>query len=133
MNLSWLRTIIPGFLLGFTISRLGFTDFNELHEMLLFRDLRLLFAFATAVSLTILLFLLLRSPLRFAPIQFHSGIIPGAILFGIGWAITGACPGVALAQVGQGLWLAWVSLAGIFVGIWLESRLFPEPPTGSGC
>lgn len=129
MNTNWLRTIIPGLLLGFTVGRLGFADFNELHKMLLFRDLRLLLAFATAVTLSIILFAVLRGRLKFAPVKFHVGIIPGAALFGIGWAITGACPGVALVQVGQGLWPAWASLAGIFVGIWIESRLFPEPGT----
>jgi uncharacterized membrane protein YedE/YeeE len=134
MKTNWLRTIIPGLLLGFTVGRLGFADYDELHKMLLFRDLRLLLAFAAAATLTIILFALLRGRLKFAPAKFHLGIIPGAALFGVGWALTGACPGVALIQVGQGLWPAWVSLAGIFLGIWIESRLFPEPRTSSpGC
>ncbi|MEI7728678.1 MAG: YeeE/YedE thiosulfate transporter family protein [Verrucomicrobiota bacterium] len=134
MKTNWSKTIVPGLLLGFTVARLGFADFNELHRMLLFRDLRLLFAFAAAVSLTIALFALLRGRLKFGLVKFHAGIIPGAVLFGIGWAITGACPGVALIQVGQGIWPAWATLAGIFAGIWIQTRIWPERgDPSSGC
>ena len=44
-------------------------------------------------------------------------------LFGIGWAVTGVCPGVALIQIGQGIWPAFITLAGIFSGIWIYGRL----------
>ena len=134
MKVTWVRTIIPGLLLGFTVGRLGFADFNELHRMLIFRDLRLLLAFAAAVSLSIVLFALLRGRLKLAPVSFHKGTVPGAVLFGIGWAVTGICPGVALIQIGQGIWLAFVTLAGILTGTWLHSRLLKrgEIPA-SGC
>ena len=129
-----LRTIIPGLLLGFTVARLGFTDFNELHKMLLFRDPRLLLAFAGGVTLTIILFALLRGRLKLEPVRFHPGTIPGAVLFGVGWAITGACPGVALIQLGQGAWPAFASFTGILVGIQLQRRFWPRTvPEASGC
>ena len=115
--------MFPGLLLGFTVGRLGFADFDELHRMLLFRDLRLLLAFATAVGLSIVLFALFRKRLKLAPVRFHKGTIPGAVLFGVGWAVTGVCPGVALIQIGQGIWVAFATLAGIFTGVWIHSRL----------
>jgi uncharacterized membrane protein YedE/YeeE len=130
---TWIRTLIPGLLLGFTVGRLGFADFNELHRMLVFRDLRLLLAFAAAVSLTMALFALFRGRLGLAPVRFHKGTILGAALFGIGWAVTGVCPGVALIQIGQGIWPAFTTLAGIFTGIWIHSRLqkqFGAPVSG---
>jgi hypothetical protein len=123
MKCAWIKPLFPGLLLGFTVGRLGFADFNELHRMLLFRDLRLLLAFAFAVSLSILLFAILRRRLTLEPVRFHKGTIPGAALFGFGWAVTGVCPGVALIQIGQGIWLALVTLAGIFAGIWIHARL----------
>jgi len=123
MKKTWLKTLIPGLLLGFTVGRLGFADFNELHRMLLFRDRRLLLAFAAAVALSIVLFRLFRGWLELAPVRLHKGTIPGAALFGVGWAVTGVCPGVALIQIGQGIWVAFVTLAGILAGIWVYSRL----------
>lgn len=134
MKRSPLRTIAPGLVLGFTVARLGFADFGELHRMLLFRDPRLLLAFATAVGLSVVGFALLRHRLKLGPVAFRRGTVPGAILFGVGWALTGACPGVALVQVGQGLWLAGLSLGGILLGAWLQSRWFPSAPLRcSGC
>lgn len=127
-----LRVVVPGLLLGFVVARLGFADFDELHPMLVFRDLRLLFAFALAATLSIAAFAGLRRRLTLAPVRFHRGTLPGAFLFGVGWAICGACPGVALVQLGQGKALAAVTLAGIFVGILAHDRLFrPKAATGA--
>lgn len=134
MKYAWLKTIGPGLLLGFTVGRLGFADYNELHRMLIFRDLRLLLTFASAVGLCVLLFFLFRNRLRLSPVPFHRGTVPGAILFGIGWAVTGACPGVALIQIGQGIWPAFATLGGILVGCWIHSRLQRRRPLpSSGC
>ena len=127
MKHLWLRTLIPGLLLGFTVGRLGFADYNELHRMLLFADLRLVLAFAAAVGVSIVLFWLFRGRLHLAPVLFHKGTISGAVLFGIGWAVTGACPGVALVQIGQGIWAAFITLAGIFAGSWIHGRLRKQP------
>lgn len=123
MNLAWAKTLVPGVLLGFTVSRLGFTDYAELRQMLLFRDLRLLLAFAVAVGLAIVLFAVLRRRLALGPVRFHPGLVPGAVAFGIGWAVTGACPGVVLAQLGQGTAPALASLAGILVGARLAAAV----------
>ena len=115
-----LRSAVPGLLLGFVVGRLGFTDYGELHRMLTFSDLRLFSAFLLAVNLLVLVFLTVAKGLVPTRSTFHGGLIPGAVLFGVGWALTGACPGVALVQVGQGSVPALASLAGIGVGIGLR-------------
>ena len=40
----------------------------------------------------------------------------GGVLFGVGWALSGACPGIILVQVGEGKLGALVTLAGVFLG-----------------
>lgn len=127
------RVFLPGLVLGYTVSRLGFTDYEELHRMLLFRDLRLFLAFAVALALSVLFFALLKGRLKLDPVHFHKGLVPGSIAFGIGWALTGACPGVVLAQVGQGILPAGLSLAGILVGSWAASRLASAKRSPGGC
>ena len=48
----------------------------------------------------------------------------GAAVFGIGWGLSGVCPGPALAGLGVGNWpLLWV-VGGILVGAWIEGRFF---------
>ena len=50
---------------------------------------------------------------------YHKGFIIGGILFGIGWAITGACPGPIFAQIGAGEYPAIATLAGAVLGAFL--------------
>ena len=88
MNL--LRVVVPGLILGFVVARLGFGDFDELHQMLVFRDLRLLFAFALAACLSIAAFAALRvspTPFLIAPKAFWLSVaalrirVPGTPVF----------------------------------------------------
>ena len=57
-------------------------------------------------------------------IEFHSktfnkGQIFGGLLFGLGWAITGACPGPLFAQIGTGASVIVVTLISAIAGTWL--------------
>lgn len=110
--------------LGFSLSRIGFTDYEQVNAMFRFTDLRLFATFVGAVVVTFTGFRLMagRQPLPKQPI--HRGIVPGALLFGAGWALTGACPGVVLAQLGEGRAFALLSLAGMLGGNWLYGRLW---------
>jgi uncharacterized membrane protein YedE/YeeE len=62
-----------------------------------------------------------------SPKTFNKGQIFGGILFGIGWAITGACPGPLFAQIGSGFLAVTVTLLSAIGGTWtyglLRSRL----------
>lgn len=49
---------------------------------------------------------------------FHRGQIFGGLLFGIGWAITGACPGPLFAQIGAGFPAILITLASAVLGTW---------------
>ena len=40
--------------------------------------------------------------MKFAPRNIHPGTLIGGALFGTGWAISGGCPTIALAQIGEG-------------------------------
>ncbi len=112
------RFALPGLLLGFVLHFVGFTNFDEVHRMFLLVDLRLILTFAVAVAVTSLGLHAVRKQerSRLSRGRMHPGIIPGAALFGIGWALTGACPGVVFAQLGEGQLLALVSLAGVLAG-----------------
>ena len=51
--------------------------------------------------------------------QFHKGQIFGGLLFGFGWALTGACPGPLYAQIGAGFSVIIVSLLSAIAGTWV--------------
>lgn len=47
----------------------------------------------------------------------------GGLVFGTGWAVTGACPGTVSAMVGAGSLLGLVTLAGVLCGIALRDAV----------
>lgn len=54
-----------------------------------------------------------------APKTFNKGQIYGGLVFGLGWAITGACPGPLFAQIGSGFVVVGVTLLSAITGTWL--------------
>ncbi len=50
---------------------------------------------------------------------FNHGQIYGGLIFGLGWALTGACPGPLFAQIGAGYAAVAVTLASAVTGTWL--------------
>jgi uncharacterized membrane protein YedE/YeeE len=58
-------------------------------------------------------------PIEFHPKKFNKGQVYGGILFGLGWAITGACPGPLYAQIGTGATVIAVTLLSAVAGTWV--------------
>ena len=56
--------------------------------------------------------------IRIFPKPFSKGHIYGGILFGFGWAITGACPGPIFAQIGTGATVFVITLLSAIAGTW---------------
>mgnify|MGYP006306361081 CR=1 FL=1 len=49
---------------------------------------------------------------------FHKGAVYGGIIFGAGWALTGACPGPLFALVGNGYTVFLVTIFFALLGTW---------------
>ncbi|GAB7030040.1 YeeE/YedE thiosulfate transporter family protein [Streptomyces sp. NPDC021749] len=121
-----LANILTGLALGYTVAHIGFGDFAELNRMFTFQDLRMFLSFAGAVMILVCAFALLR--VRRTPGRIHAGVIPGAVLFGTGWAISGGCPAIPIIQVASGYLPALITIVGVIVGIrlcrWANARYF---------
>ena len=111
-------TALIGFLLGFGLSRIGFSSWDEVHRMFVFADLRMFLSFALGVAIMLGAWRVIasRTGATWMPRPLHRGVIPGSLLFGAGWAISGACPAIALVQLGEGQLGGLFTLAGIVVG-----------------
>jgi len=64
----------------------------------------------------------------YAPKPYHKGFIIGGGIFGMGWAITGACPGPIYAQVGTGAYPGIATLLGAILGAYLYHALKRKLP-----
>lgn len=59
---------------------------------------------------------------------FTKGNIWGGLIFGLGWAITGACPGPIFAQIGSGFTVVIVTLLSAVAGTWVYGRFKEKLP-----
>ena len=59
---------------------------------------------------------------------FNKGIIYGGLLFGMGWAITGACPGPLFAQIGSGASVVIITILSALLGTWTYGWLRDRLP-----
>lgn len=50
---------------------------------------------------------------------FNKGQVYGGLTFGLGWAVTGACPGPLFAQIGSGATVIIVTLLSAIAGTWV--------------
>jgi uncharacterized membrane protein YedE/YeeE len=66
--------------------------------------------------------------IEFHPKTFNKGQIYGGLIFGLGWAITGACPGPLFAQIGTGATVIAVTLFSAIVGTWVYGYLREKLP-----
>ncbi|MFZ9386752.1 MAG: DUF6691 family protein [Chitinophagaceae bacterium] len=60
--------------------------------------------------------------------KFNKGQIYGGLTFGLGWAITGACPGPLFAQIGTGATVIIVTLLSAIAGTWVYGRFRDKLP-----
>ncbi|MBN8784034.1 MAG: YeeE/YedE family protein [Terrimonas ferruginea] len=65
---------------------------------------------------------------RIHPKKFSKGQVYGGLLFGLGWAITGACPGPLFAQIGTGATVVVVTLLSAIAGTWVYGRIREKLP-----
>jgi uncharacterized membrane protein YedE/YeeE len=66
--------------------------------------------------------------ITFYPKKFRKGQIIGGLLFGFGWAMTGACPGPLYALIGYGFGVVGVILLSAIAGTWCYGLLRNKLP-----
>lgn len=95
-------------------------------------DPTLLFVLGGAVGVTMVAFhFVLRRPAPVLAARFHLPkaraidrlLVAGAALFGVGWGITGYCPGPGVALLASPTWETWVFLPAMLAGIALHRSL----------
>lgn len=60
--------------------------------------------------------------------EFSKGQIYGGLIFGLGWAITGACPGPLFAQIGAGFTVVIVTFLSAVLGTWFYGKFRDKLP-----
>lgn len=125
--------ILFGAAFGFILSRAGATTYDFYAKLFLFQDLQLMWVIATAAGVGAIGVLLLKrmtqrslfdgSPMEYTGKPYKKDLIPGSLLFGVGWGLAGACPGTALAMLGEGKLGSIFTIVGLTFGTYLYGVL----------
>jgi hypothetical protein len=126
--------LIVGVLFGVVITKSEVISWFRIQEMFRLQGFHMFGIFATALPTAIISVQLLKRrwgrTLGGAPIvvprkQLGSGVRYGAggVIFGLGWALTGACPGPLFALVGSGVGTMSVAIVAAMLGTWVYGRL----------
>jgi hypothetical protein len=134
-----LAYLLLGIAFGIVLTKSEVLSWFRIQEMFRFQSFRMYGIIGTAVataalSVALIKRLRLRSVsgevISIPPKQMGRGIryAVGGTIFGLGWALTGACPGPLFALIGNGVSVMIVAVLSALLGTWTYGLLRPRLP-----
>lgn len=123
-----LKYLLVGVVFGLALTKGEAISWFRIQEMFRFESFHMFGIFMTAIpvgalSLQIIRKLQLKSfegeIIEMPKKDYHHGVIIGSLIFGIGWSMTGACPGPLYAQIGSGYTVTIITLIAAIAGTWV--------------
>ena len=133
----YLRFLLVGVLFGIVLVKGEVISWFRIQEMFRFQSFHMYGVIGSAVVVGIIsVWIIKRFHLKsidgdiisFSPKNFHKGQIYGGLLFGFGWALTGACSGPLFAQIGAGFSVVIAGLLSAIGGTWVYGALRNKLP-----
>jgi uncharacterized membrane protein YedE/YeeE len=140
LNHSWwhgIKYILSGSLLGIIFVKAEIISWFRIQEMFRLQSFHMYGVIGSAVMVAALSVFLIKKfniktiygeKIEFAPKPFQKGQIFGGLLFGLGWAITGACPGPLFTQIGTGATVIIITLLSAILGTWFYGFIREKLP-----
>lgn len=131
-TISLLKYVITGMLFGIILVKAEVISWFRIQEMFRLQSFHMYGVIGSAVVTGAISIFLIKKfniktisgeEIHIAPRKFDKGQIYGGLSFGIGWAITGACPGPLFAQIGAGYLTVIITLLSAAFGTWMYGRL----------
>lgn len=117
-----------GMLFGIVFVKAEIVSWFRIQEMFRFESFHMYGVIGTAVIVgAISVFIIKKYKIKtldgeevvLTPKTYNKGVIIGGLIFGLGWAITGACPGPLFAQIGSGYTVIIVTFLSAVAGTWV--------------
>jgi hypothetical protein len=137
---SWrhhLRYLVAGALFGVVLVKSEVVSWFRIQEMFRLQSFHLFGIMGSAIAVGMLSVWLIRKfgvktlagePIVLGKKSFQQGQVYGGLLFGFGWAMTGACPGPLFAQIGAGAAAVTITLLSALAGTWVYGYLRDKLP-----
>ena len=123
-----LKYVIVGILFGIVFVKAEVVSWFRIQEMFRLQSFHMYGIIGSAVVVGMISVFLIKNfniktiygeKIEFHQKKFNKGQIYGGLIFGFGWAITGACPGPLFAQIGTGANVIAVTLLSAVAGTWV--------------
>ena len=120
-----------GILFGILLVKAEVVSWLRIQEMFRLQSFHMYGVIGSAVFVGMISILLIRKfkvktiygePVVFSQKKFNKGQVYGGLIFGLGWAITGACPGPIFALVGTGATVIIITLLSAIAGTWVYGK-----------
>lgn len=131
------KYVAVGLLFGVLFIKAEIISWFRIQEMFRFQSFHMYGIIGSAVVVGTLSVYLIRKfniktiygeEVEIHPKTFNKGNIYGGLMFGIGWAITGACPGPLFAQIGAGSTVVIITLLSAIAGTWVYGKFRDKLP-----
>lgn len=136
--MKYVKFFFFGLFFGIVLIKSEVVSWFRIQEMFHFQSIHMYGILGSAVIVGIITVTLIRTfklksihgeDIDLKPKPFNKvGNIAGGIIFGCGWALTGACPGPLYALAGAGYWSILIAIASAFVGVIVYGNLKPRLP-----
>jgi uncharacterized protein len=132
-----LKYLVVGIFLGILFIKAEVVSWFRIQEMFRFQSFHMYGVIGSAVIVGMLSVWLIKKfnvkTIYGERITFHSkpgnkGQVYGGLLFGFGWAMTGACPGPLFALIGGGATVVAITLLSAIAGTWFYGLLRDKLP-----
>ena len=135
--LSYGKYLIMGLLFGIILVKSEVISWYRIQEMFRLQSFHMFGVIGSAVVTGIISVLLIKKfnikttkgeKIELPAKKFNIGQIYGGLIFGFGWAITGACPGPLFAQIGSGFSVIIITLLSAIAGTWTYGLIREKLP-----
>jgi len=132
-----LKYLIVGIFFGIVFVKAEIISWFRIQEMFNLESFHMYGVIACAVAVGLISVQLIKKfniktldgeKIEIQPKTFNKGQIYGGLMFGFGWAITGACPGPLFAQIGTGATVIVVTLVSAIAGTWFYGLIKDKLP-----
>jgi len=132
-----IRVLILGILFGIVLVKGQVISWFRINEMFLFESAYMYLVIVSAIIVGAVSLLIIRrlkartidgEVINIAGKPMTKGTSIGGVIFGLGWAITGACPGPIYAQIGSGTYLAIITFVAAVTGTYIYAIVQPRLP-----
>lgn len=131
------KFLFLGALFGFILIKAEVISWYRIQEMFRFQSFHMYGVICSAIAIGMLSVFLIKKfkvktfsgeEIKIEDKQFTKGNIIGGLMFGLGWAMTGACPGPLYALIGSGLPVVIVILLSAVFGTYTYGILKDKLP-----